>query len=370
MSLLVIDKDQLLQPIQALLGIVERRHTMPILYNILIEPKDGHLVITGTDLEVQVRATAQVHQMEDPFPLLVSARKMHDIVRSLKDDSTVQLDYGLGKMVVKSGKTRFNVMTQESTEYPLMGRSDHFGSTVFIKQNILKKLLERVQYAVAQQDVRFYLNGTYLCIENDKATAVATDGHRLAYTSDFTEVTKDVSLEAILPRRTVSELIKLLNNNNEPAQITLAHNQILFSFGQYELLSKLIEGKYPDYTRVLPSTHYRCFTLPRLALLQSLQRASILSNEKVRGVRFLLTKGNLAIICHNGDQEEAHEDIEVLYDGESIDTGFNITYIIEVLQHIVVDHVTCSFGDSGSSMLVTIPSEEIDFKYVVMPMRI
>ncbi len=369
MSNLITDRDKLLQPLQALLGIVERRHTMPILANVLIEASSDEVVIKGTDLEVQVCASAPAEKVELDEPLVVSARKLHDIVRSLKEGSAVQLEVGKGKLLVKSGKSRFNLLTHNAKEYLGMGRSDQEGVSVTVSQNTLKSLLERVQYAVAQQDVRFYLNGTYLLMEDGKITTVATDGHRLAYTSDLSDAAIN-KIEAILPRRTVSELIKLLKNSDDSVTITQFGNQIEFRFGRIELLSKLIEGKYPDYHRVIPTNHYRGFTLSRLALLQGLQRASILSNDKIRGVRFLLSKGNLAIVCNNGDQEEAHEDIEVDYDGEPIDTGFNINYIMEVLQHIAVDNITCTFGDSGSSMLVTIPSGEFDFKYVVMPMRI
>lgn len=370
MSKIMIVRENLLQPLQNLLGIVERRHTMPILSNVLIDSVDNQLIIKGTDLEIQLRNTTIAENLDLDEPLVVSGRKLHDIVRSLKEGSTVSLEYRDRKLLIKSGSSRFNLMTQDPKDYTEMGRSDSLrGQTVSVSQGQLKSLLERVEYSVAQQDVRFYLNGTFLLIDQGKIVTVATDAHRLAYSSHQTDAVGE-KLEVILPRRSVTELIKLLKHEDEPVSLTLIQNQIVFSFSNIELLSKVIEGKYPDYVRAIPSNHYRGFEISRLTLLQSMQRASILSNDKVKGVRFLISSGKLSILCNNGNQEEAHEEIEIEYSEDPIDIGFNITYIIEVLQHMEVDKLSFTFGEIGSSLLITIPSGDIDFKYVVMPMRI
>jgi DNA polymerase-3 subunit beta len=369
MTTIVIVRENLLTALQPLLSIVERRQTMAILNNVLIDTFENQLQVHGTDLEIQVKTRSPAEQVSEPSAILVSARKLHEIVRSLPDNSLLTLDQSAGKMVVRSGKSRFNLLTQEGASFPSMARAQDEGKRITLTQKLLKSLLERVQYAVAQQDVRFYLNGTYLAIEGDQVTAVATDGHRMAYTTHRMDQAFD-KVEAILPRRSVSELIKLLQPSDDPVELTFYSAQVEFRFSQTEFLTKVIEGKYPDYQRVIPTTHYRHFTLSRLSLLQGLQRASILSNDKVRGVRFLLTQGNLAIICSNSEQEEAHEELEVEYTQEPLDIGFNINYLLEVLQHLSVDQVTCSFGETGSSMLITLPSAELQFKYVVMPMRI
>ncbi|NDU87957.1 MAG: DNA polymerase III subunit beta [Ferrovum sp.] len=369
MTTIVIIRENLLGPIQSLLSIVERRQTMPILSNVLLDMENDTLRVQGTDLEIQVKALTSVVEINDPKPFLVSARKLHDIVRSLPEGSRVTMENKDGKLLVRSGKSRFNLHTLEGVDFPCMAPASEPGISITLPQRTLKSLLERVQYAVAQQDVRFYLNGTYLGVDGLHLTAVATDGHRMAFTTHVME-TESSKIEAILPRKTVSELIKLLAPNDDPVSLMVYPKQVVFSIGNLEFLTKVIEGKYPDYHRVIPTTHNRHLTVSRLALLHALQRASILSNEKVRGVRFLLTSGNLAIICSNSEQEEAHEDMEVDYHQEPMDVGFNITYLLEVLNHLTVEQVTCSFGETGSSMLLTIPGAEEQFKYVVMPMRI
>ncbi len=369
MSKMTIVRENLLQPLQSLLAIVERRHTNPILSNVLMEVDGDLLVIKGTDLEVQIRTTTKPETLDFSEPLVVSARKLHDIVRSLKENSLVILEYSDRKLLIKSGKSRFNLLTHNPNDYLGMGRGEEIKNPVTITQGKLKFMLEQVEYSVAQQDVRFYLNGTFLSVGTGKMVTVATDAHRLAYCSQDIASNNEF-IEVILPRRSVSELIKLLKVNEENVSFGLIQNQVVFNFSNIEFLSKVIEGKYPDYNRVIPTNHYRGFTISRLVLLQSLQRASILSNDKVKGVRFLINKGNLTIICNNGDHEEAHEEIEIDYSHDPIDIGFNITYLIDVLQHVDVEFLTCTFGDVGSSLLITIPENEIEFKYVVMPMRI
>ncbi len=225
-----------------------------------------------------------------------------------------------------------------------------------------------VQYAMAQQDIRYYLNGMLLMLEADLFKAVATDGHRLAYASMKLQQ-KAEAHEVIMPRKAVQELIKLLNDNEEEVVIELTPSQIKFKLGDVELVTKVVDGKFPDYTRVIPTNYKKSFEIERGVLQQALQRVAILSNEKFRGVRWTLTEGQLRIACTNTEQEEAFEELEIVYTGEALDIGFNVSYLLDVLSNITSEKVTCSFGDANSSVLITI-AEDSDFRYVVMPMRI
>jgi DNA polymerase-3 subunit beta len=239
---------------------------------------------------------------------------------------------------------------------------------VTIGQRQLKELLKQVEFAMAQQDIRYYLNGLLFEVSSNRLNIVGTDGHRLSFTS--TELKQNhEKQDVILPRKTVIELIKLLDESDEDVQIELASNQVNFSFSNFKLISKVIDGKFPDYNRVIPTGHQNSFTTNRVAVLLAMQRASILSNEKYRGIRMVLSKNNLKLISTNSDQEEAEEELEINYAGDSLDIGFNVTYLIDVLNNTNSEQATFSFADANSSCLVTIPNNS-DYKYVVMPMRI
>jgi DNA polymerase-3 subunit beta len=229
-------------------------------------------------------------------------------------------------------------------------------------------MLQLVQYAMAQQDIRYYLNGLLLMVDREDLTMVATDGHRLAYVTSKIEGSH-AKAEVIVPRKAVLELVKLLADSADEISVQLGVTQARFAFGAIDLVSKVIDGKFPDYSRVIPANYKNRFAISRLVLLQALQRAAILSNEKFRGVRWVLTANSLKIICSNTEQEEAEEELEIEYSGDALDVGFNITYLLDVLNNLVVEQVDCALGDANSSMLVTVPGDK-GFKYVVMPMRI
>jgi DNA polymerase-3 subunit beta len=221
---------------------------------------------------------------------------------------------------------------------------------------------------MAQQDIRYYLNGLLMVVEDRSLKLVATDGHRLAYAA--LKLGADLPRqEVIVPRKTVLELSKLLADNDDPVKIELSATQAAFSFGAVELVSKLIDGKFPDYTRVIPTGHKNRLEIERESLRQALLRAAILSNEKFRGVRWVLADGSLKIVSSNAEQEEAHEELEVEYKGDALDIGFNVNYLLDVLNNVAGETIECAFGDAASSALITYGSEK-DFKYVVMPMRI
>jgi len=368
MKLLNIERDTLLKPLQSVSGIVERRHTLPILSNVLLETEDSELKLLATDLEIQVATKAGLSKRANSQAITVSARKLQDILRSLPDATNVSLETQESKLVLRAGKSRFNLQTLPAEDFPKLAEGSGEATTVAVSQKELKRMLQLVQYAMAQQDIRYYLNGLLMLVDGDKLTLVATDGHRLAYISTVIEG-KHPRVEAILPRKAVLELVKLLTESDDSVELQIQQNQVRSHFGDVDLLSKVVDGKFPDFTRVIPANPPGRFVISRIDLQQALQRASILSNEKFRGVRWVLTKNLLRIVCTNAEQEEAEEELEVEYAGEPLDIGFNVTYLLDVLNNLSADQVECALGDANSSMLMTVPGDK-NFKYVVMPMRI
>jgi len=367
MQLKQIPRDALLKPLQAVSGIVERRHTLPILANVLLEQSDGRLYVTATDLEMQITAHSDLPGKE-PQATTVAARKLQDLLRALPDDAQLTIDGTANRMTLRAGRSRFNLQALPAADYPRIGVGQDQVQALTLPQREFRGLLKSAEFAMAQQDIRYYLNGMLLVVDKGSLQAVATDGHRLSYASiaipgDYTRQ------EVILPRKTVLELGKLLEESDDEVKIDLLANQVRFRFGSIELVSKVVDGKFPDYNRVIPVGHAKQIELTRAELLQALQRAAILSNEKFRGVRLVLGSGQLKIICTNSEQEEAEEELEVGYQGEALDIGFNITYLLDVLHNLGTDKVVLAFGDANSSALVTMP-ERNDYKYVVMPMRI
>jgi DNA polymerase-3 subunit beta len=367
MQLKQIPRDALLKPLQAVSGIVERRQTLPILANILLEQKDGRLFVTATDLEMQITAYSEFAGKQDQS-ITVAARKLQDLLRALPEDAVLNVDTAAGKMTVRAGRSRFNLQTLPAADYPRIGPAQEQLQTISLPQRDFRGLLKLAEFAMAQQDIRYYLNGMLLVIDKGSLQAVATDGHRLSYASLV--VPGDYSRqEVILPRKTVLELGKLLEDSEAEVTIDVLANQVRFRFSNIELVSKVVDGKFPDYNRVIPSGHSKQLDLSRTELLQALQRAAILSNEKFRGVRLVLGSDQLKIICTNSEQEEAEEELEVGYKGEALDIGFNITYLLDVLHNLAADQVVLALGDANSSALITM-RERNDYKYVVMPMRI
>ena len=370
MLLIKTKRDTLLAPLQSVSGIVEKRHTLPILSNVLLEKKADKLTLLATDIEIQITTSTDADSGSGDGSVTVGARKLQDILRSLPDSAEVSLNLEDKRLQVKAGKSRFTLQTLPAEDFPRMALSDGELKSFTVTQKQFRQLLGQTQFSMAAQDVRYYLNGLLLLVDGNELRAVATDGHRLAYASMPLEgEATSPRQELILPRKTVLELSRLLADNDEPLQIELAANQIRFKFGQISLVSKLIDGKFPDYERVIPATLKNIVTLNRAALLQSMVRAAILTNEKFRGVRLVLAPGSMKIMAANAEQEEAQEEIEVDYNGDSIDVGFNVGYLLDVLNNSSVEAVEWGFNDANSSALLTIPGTD-RFKYVVMPMRI
>lgn len=358
----------LLGPLQQVTGIVERRHTLPILSNVLIEVTDSSINFLATDLEVQIRASAKLEGKQNAGSLTVGAKKLQDILRALSPDADTVLETKDNRLTVKSGKSRFNLQTLAAADFPKINESKETATVITLPQNELKRVLGMVQFAMAIQDIRYFLNGVLFSAEGNTLRVVATDGHRLSMAS-YQLPDSTAKIEAILPRKTVIELIKLLNESDDPVTLALHSNQVKFTFAGIEIVSKIVEGKFPDYQKVVPINYANHILLNRVTLQQAMQRASILSNEKIRGVRMVFTKDALSIICTNNEQEEAEEGVAIDYNAEALDVGFNISYLLDVLNHLQCETVQISLGDVHTSALFTVPGSD-EFKYVVMPMRI
>ena len=361
-------KEKLLRPLQVVIGIVERKQTLPILSNILLEKNDGKLEFTATDLEIQITTTLVDELAKNSSEsITVAGKKFLDILRILPDESTLSLESKENRVIVRSGKSRFSLQSLPAMDFPKLQDHRKGKSVVTLQQKKLKDLLNSVQYAMAQQDVRYYLNGVLIITESNQLRAVATDGHRLAYNSISVdgEFSKQ---EIIIPRKAVMELSRLLNDTEDTVELEFSSQQFKATFGGINLLTKVIDGKFPDYERVIPK-YDNHLDMDRLKIQQALQRVSILANEKFRGVRFILTEKNLSIISSNSEQEEAQEEIETEYHGNAIDIGFNVNYLLDGINNIASKNIEFSFGDPNSSILITTKENE-DFRYVVMPMRI
>jgi len=368
MIVLKAPQEKLLGALQAVSGIVERRHTLPILANVLMRKSGESIEFTTSDLEIQVRTSAVLGGDEGTLSTTVGSRKMIDILKSLPADQIVTLSSSGSKLTLQAGKSRFTMQTLPADDFPLVNEAVDFGPAFGVPQKVLKSLIDQVHFAMAVHDIRYYLNGILFVAEGNTLTLVATDGHRLglAQATLETEIPKQ---EVILPRKTVLELARLLGNVDEPIEMRFAGNQAKFSFAGLEFVTKLVEGKFPDYNRVIPKNHKNAVILGRAPLLSSLQRAAILTSEKFKGVRVNLEPGALRIASSNAEQEEAKEELEIDYAGDAIEIGFNVTYLMDALNNIDQDMVRIELQDGNSSALITVP-EQPGFKYVVMPMRI
>ena len=368
MIVLKATQNKVLTVLQSVAGIVERRHTLPILANVLIQKTGDNLQLTTSDLEIQIRTTAELGGDGGSFTTTVGARKLIDILRSMPSDQVVSIESAQNKLILKGGKSRFTLQTLPAEDFPLVQEAANFGTSFSVPQKVLKELLNQVSFAMAVHDIRYYLNGILFVAEGKQLSLVATDGHRLAFSS----ATLDVEVpkqEVILPRKTVLEMQRLLSDKEGAIDMQFAGNQAKFSFDGMEFVTKLVEGKFPDYNRVIPKNHKNIITMGRVPLLASLQRTAILTSEKFKGVRLNIEPGVLRVASNNAEQEEAVDELDIDYAGDSIEIGFNVTYLIDALTNMEQDMVKMELADSNSSALLTIP-DNATFKYVVMPMRI
>ncbi|MDP5210687.1 DNA polymerase III subunit beta [Microbulbifer sp. 2205BS26-8] len=364
-----VSRDALLKPLQLVAGVVEKRQTLPVLANVLLQLSGRELSLTGTDLEVEIVARLAVGEVELEGELTVPARKLLDICRSLPDGAELHLERDGERLVLRSGRSRFQLSTLPAADFP--NQEEASAQTQFeIAQGEIHWLIEATGFAMAQQDVRYYLNGLLLECRPQQLRAVATDGHRLALCDrDAPGLNVSAPVQAIVPRKGVLELGRLLEDSEVLAQVVLGNNHIRVACGQFTFTSKLVDGKFPDYERVLPRDTGNVVYADRQELRQAFSRAAILSNEKYRGVRLQLAEGLLQIVANNPEQEEAEEQLEVDYVGEPLEIGFNVSYLLDVTSAIHSDQIRISLADANSSALLQQP-EEGDTLYVIMPMRL
>lgn len=362
-----IQREELLKPLQMVLGAVERRQTLPILGNVLMVVNSHQLALTATDLEVELVGRVTLNDPADAGTITVPARKLMDICRNLSDQSILDINLDGEKFTIKAGRSRFSLSTLSADDFPNL--EDAPGELEFsIKNKELSHLLHCTYFSMAQQDVRYYLNGMLLEIENDLLRSVATDGHRLAV-STVKLATNSTEQQFIIPRKGVVELMRLLDDSDDDVAVTITKNHIRVSAKDFTFTSKLIDGRFPDYQRVIPKGGDKQIIFDKDYLKQALTRVSILSNEKYRGVRVSLSNGLLSLAANNPDQEEAEEQLEVDYMGEDLEIGFNVSYILDVLSSIPTGEVRMTLSNPDSSLLLESLADEKS-SYVVMPMRL
>ncbi|MDX1443652.1 MAG: DNA polymerase III subunit beta [Gammaproteobacteria bacterium] len=361
-----VQRETLLKPVQAVMGVVERRQTMPVLSNVLMIAEKGQLRLTGTDLEVELVSSIPLDAAEDG-EITVPGRKLLDILKALPDDAMLDISLDKDRLVIRSGKSRFTLATLPAAEFPLI-EDINTQSSFEIDQGMLKTLFDRTAFSMAQQDVRYYLNGLMLELRESVLRAVATDGHRLA----LYDVDADVggsNQQVIVPRKGILELQRLLGDSEDSLKLDVGSNHIRIEMEGLRFTSKLIDGRFPDYERVIPQGGDKELVMDRQLLKEALGRTAILSNEKYRGIRLMLSAGTLKIQAHNPDQEEAEEELEIDYNGEELEIGFNVTYLMDALGAVHGDEVTVGLSDPNSSCLIEEPGNE-KARYVVMPMRL
>ncbi len=359
-------REALLKPLQAVIGVVERRQTMPILANVLLSARNGQLSITATDLEVELVATTDL-EVESPGEVTVPGRKLLDICRALPEGAAVAVSQSGDKVTVRSGRSRFTLATLPAAEFPTV-EDINAGKAIELPQSTLARLLDKTHFSMAQQDVRYYLNGLLIETGANQLRAVATDGHRLALCQVELDGGKLPEQQVIVPRKGVLELQRLLSGEGV-LELALGTNHVRIQLDGIRFTSKLIDGRFPEYERVIPKDADNELSADRDLLRGALQRTAILSNEKYRGIRLVLRDSGLVLQAHNPEQEEAEEEVEVEYRGEEMEIGFNVNYLLDALGAIDAEEVTLAFVDANSSCLLREPGKD-DCKYVVMPMRL
>ncbi len=363
-----VSREAILKPLQLVAGVVERRQTLPVLSNVLIVLENGQLSLTGTDLEVEIVGHLTLVGASENGETTVPAKKFLDICRALPEDAEIEFNLGEQKATVKSGRSRFSLSTLDANEFPSVepGSND---LSITCQQKEIKRLIDRTSFAMAQQDVRYYLNGMLWEVRTGELRAVSTDGHRLAMCTRKVPADVKEVVQAILPRKGVIELSRLLTDNEDEVELVLGSNHLRATTADYTFTSKLVDGKFPDYERVLPKGGDKIVVGNRSDLKQAFARTAILSNEKYRGVRLILDEGQLTLVANNPEQEEAEDQVNVDYSGSNLEVGFNVSYLQDVTNVLDTESIKITLSDSNSSALIEEP-ENSDSAYVVMPMRL
>jgi DNA polymerase-3 subunit beta len=362
---LTATREELLAPLQSVIGVVERRQTMPVLANVLLSARDNRLAITGTDLEVELVAATKV-SLEQPGDITVPGRKLLDIFRALPEGVSVTLSTEGERVIVRAGRSRFTLSTLPAAEFPVV-EEINAAQVLSLAQGEFRRLIDKTHFSMAQQDVRYYLNGLLLETQDSTLRAVATDGHRLAL-SEMTLSAPAKAGQVIVPRKGVLELQRILGTEGT-VELAIGTNHVRAQIGDIRFSSKLIDGRFPEYGRVIPSSPPKQVQADRELLRNALQRTAILSNEKYRGIRLGVRTDLLTIQAHNPEQEEAEDQVEVVYAGDEVEIGFNVNYLLDALSAIEGDKVEIGLSDSNSSCLIHAPGLT-QTRYVVMPMRL
>ena len=365
-----VSREVLLKPLTLVAGVVEKKQTLPVLANVLMVLKENTLSLTGTDLEIEIICPISLEQPSEGGETTVPAKKFLDICRSLPDGAIIDFSLSEEKAIVKSGRSRFTLSTLSADDFPSVERGSNDLSFV-CDQSDIRRLIDKTGFAMAQQDVRYYLNGMLLELSMNQVRAVSTDGHRLAMCTrpmniDLGEAD---TKQAIMPRKGIMELARMLSEPDQKVEIILGNNHLRAVTKNFTFTSKLIDGKFPDYNRVLPRGGDKVVHGDRDTLKHAFARASILSNEKYRGVRFVLSDSLITITANNPEQEEAEEQVSVDYNGDALEVGFNVSYLLDVANVLESEVMQFTLGDSNSSALIESPNES-DSLYVIMPMRL
>lgn len=368
MALIKASRDAVLRPLQIVAGIADKKSTMPIVANVLIRKEAETVSFVATDTELQITTSAALGGAAANAAITVSARKLIEVLRLLPDSVEVSLGLQGSRASIQAGRSRIALQTMPADDFPELTMDEVCEAEFSLSQRSFRHLLHMVHFAMAQQDVRYYLNGMLIVTEGKQLKAVATDGHRLAYFE--LEIEGELPrLDLILPRRTVNELLRLLSESEDVIRLEIFPTRLRLRFGAIEMVSKLVEGKFPDYERVIPKGHHRKAQIERQALVASLNRAAVVTTEKSKGVRLSFSKDQLAVQTRNADQEEVNDELSIVYDSDEVEIGFNLHYLSEVFSQLQSEEVIVSLRDGASSALVCMPDTE-SFRYVVMPMRI
>lgn len=363
---LTASREDILSPLQSVIGVVERRQTMPVLANVLLSAREDRLSVTGTDLEVELMATSSV-SVQSGGDITVPGRKLLDIFKALPEKTSVSVSTEGDRLSLKAGRSRFTLSTLPSAEFPLVDEINA-QQTLTVSQGELRRLIDKTHFSMAQQDVRYYLNGMLLETEGKSLRAVATDGHRLALCETELSARAKNAQQVIVPRKGVLELQRILGTDGN-LELAVGTNHIRAQVAHVRFTSKLIDGRFPEYGRVIPANPTKSIEADRETLRSALQRTAILSNEKYRGIRLVLKSDLLTLQAHNPEQEEAEDQIEVTYKGEELEVGFNVNYLLDALAAIESDKVELGLTDANSSCLIRSPGTTAA-RYVVMPMRL
>ncbi len=366
-----ISRETLLQPLQSISGAVEKRQTLPILSHLFLDVSElGELMLIGTDLEVEIKMVLPLENSSDVGKTTLPARKFFDLAKALPDQSKIKVEVSNHRAIVRSGKSRFTLSTLPADEFP---RVDGIGEEVAIDEiscSVLKRLLQKTQFSMALQDVRYYINGLLLELEGNELRLVATDGHRLAFSRRTLDQDYGEKRQVIIPRKAIQELMRLLDDSDEIVHLRIGSNHLQVVLGALTMTTKLIDGRYPDYDRVIPRAGERTLVANKEAFRSAVSRVSILSNEKYRGIRMAMSESSVAIHANNPEQEEAEEELSVQYNGSSMEIGFNSAYMMDALSVVDEDEVTICFIDENSSSLIHTENDHEEYKFVIMPMRL